>query len=283
MKYNIGYIGESSKFFEILQNNNQFNCKIVYCEKLRITRYLEKIAVNLLVPISNENHLETHITETLPNVDFFVMYSTSLIIPQSLINRYDFYNIHPGSIVTNRGRNPIVWSILLGDASTCLTLYKISQEIDFGTIISEQPVDISCNDTFSTLRNKLENKLLACIKDLSMYLVGKKKPKNIHTKGIYRKKISQIDYTIDIETDSLDTLMRKINSQDIYNGALLKVENTFYYITAIRNSIVAEFVDVGGGGGGNILPQRYAKFCNGKLIVVLDNTILYLDYKPLKQ
>lgn len=256
MKYNIGYIGESSKFFEILQNSSRFNCKIVYCEKLRVTRDFEKSVANLLIPINDENHLETEITQTLPKIDCFIMYSTSLIISQSLIDIYDFYNIHPGSLITNRGRNPIVWSILLGEVSTCLTLYKISQEIDFGIIISEQFVDISCADTFSMLKNKLENKLLACMNDLLMYLVGKKKPKFLHTKGIYRKKISQNDYTIDIETDSFDTLTRKINSQDTYNGALLKVEDKLCYVTAIKNSVVAnmtnDYYNNEGGGGGTI-------------------------------
>lgn len=246
MKYNIIYIGESCKFLNILQHDNRFSLKFVFCEETRVSQGLKNIAKNLLITVKNKSDLEKKIQKINPQVDFFIMYSTSLIIPQSLIEKYDFYNVHPGSLYTNRGRNPIVWSIILGEDSTVLTLHKITKEIDTGTIISEQSVKIEDNDTFTDVKNNLEAKFSNILDDLILYLNNKILGKQIQQKGIYRRKILPEDYTINIEKDTLKTLKRKINSQNIYNGAILNINDKIFNIIGI-NSIKPNISAVGGG------------------------------------
>ena len=205
------------------------------------------------------------------------MYSTSLIIPQSLIEEFDFYNIHTGSLYTNRGRNPIVWSIILGDDSTILTLHKISPEIDTGTIVSEQHVKITDSDTFSEVKANLETKLPNILDDLILYLNNEKSGKQVIQKGIYRRKIMPEDYTINLENDSLKILKRKINSQNTYSGAILNVDDQTFNIVGI-NSINYNTKALLGGSGTQVT-KRFATFLDNCLMLYFDEYIIDLKYR----
>ena len=277
MKYNIIYIGESCKFLNILQQDSRFCVKFVFCEESRVSQELKDVAKKLLITVKDKSELETKIQKIKPQVDFFIMYSTSLIIPQSLIEEFDFYNIHTGSLYTNRGRNPIVWSIILGDDSTILTLHKISQEIDTGTIVSEQHVKITDSDTFSEVKANLETKLPNILDDLILYLNNEKSGKQVIQKGIYRRKIMPEDYTINLENDSLKILKRKINSQNTYSGAILNVDDQTFNIVGI-NSINYNTKALLGGSGTQVT-KRFATFLDNCLMLYFDEYIIDLKYR----
>lgn len=277
MKYNIIYIGESCKFLNILQQDSRFCVKFVFCEESRVSQELKDAAKKLLITVKDKSELETKIQKIKPQVDFFIMYSTSLIIPQSLIEEFDFYNIHTGSLYTNRGRNPIVWSIILGDDSTILTLHKISPEIDTGTIVSEQHVKITDSDTFSEVKANLETKLPNILDDLILYLNNKKSGKQVIQKGIYRRKIMPEDYTINLENDSLKILKRKINSQNTYSGAILNVDDQTFNIVGINSINYNAKVLL--GGRGTQVTKRFATFLDNCLMLYFDEYIIDLKYR----
>lgn len=231
--FSINYLGESVSFLESLKNDKRFTIQNVFCENKRLNNNLIHSASNLLCPIEGKNDLEEKITKRLSKVDFNIIYSFPIIIPPSLIEVTDFYNIHPGSLYDNRGRNPIVWSLILGDDKTVITLHKITKEIDCGVVISEQEVLIDEDEKFSTLKYKLESKFKNMLNDLYNFIISD----NINYKtiqdGIYRKKITEADITIDIQNDSSKIIKRKINSQDVYNGALLVANNQTYRVGSI--------------------------------------------------
>lgn len=230
---NVNYIGESAIFLENLKSDMRFKIQNVFCKDTRINKELIDSAKELLCPIGGKEDLAEKIINKLPKVDFNIIYSCPIIIPQSLIEIVDFYNIHPGSLYDNRGRNPIVWSLILGNDRTVITLHKIAKEIDCGIIISEKEVFINEDEKFSTLKHKLESKFKSLLDDLYAFIIDNNNVYKIAKNGIYRKKITEADITIDVQHDTYKIIKRKINSQDMYDGALLTLNNNSYRISSI--------------------------------------------------
>ena len=157
-----------------------------------------------------------------------------MLVPADLTETYSFYNIHRGSLFTNRGPNPDIWPILNGDVQTTLSLHKINSKIDSGVLIDSFDVEISKYDDTISVKTKLEKGLHKLIESLSDYL-NLKKEGVILNDGIYRPWITEADFTIDIETDSIEIIDRKIRSQRQYNGAILIINNQKYYLLEILN------------------------------------------------
>ena len=86
-------------------------------------------------------------------------------------------------------------------------------------------------DTPSTLKEKLEKNIPIMLKEVYEYLLNpENKMTEIVTDGIYRKRLCKEDYTIDLNNDKAEIIMRKINSQKDYDGAIVYVDNKEYRI-----------------------------------------------------
>ena len=68
------------------------------------------------------------------------------------------------------------------------------------------------------------------------YIIGKKKGKKIN-RGIYRPWITEDDFTINLEKDSLITVERKIKSQKKYNGAIVFINKKKKYVTKVLTDL----------------------------------------------
>lgn len=183
--------------------------------------------------------------------DYFMMYDTAIIIHRPLLTRFDFYNFHPGDLMTNRGRNPLVWNILSGDDCACMSLYKISEAIDEGELIGTFQSVITEDDTINTIARKLEGGLPRLLGLLAAYRQGLSMGR-IMKGGLYRPRVTPRDYTIDLEVDTLKTIKQKINSQKTYSGALLPYKGKMYRCTGFETNAstptASEYFEVEIGG-----------------------------------
>lgn len=62
---------------------------------------------------------------------------------------------HPTKLPMNRGRHPVIWSLVLGLRQTASTFFFITEGADEGDIISQIEVNIEYEDDVSTLDKKL--------------------------------------------------------------------------------------------------------------------------------
>src|SRR5690606_14558084 len=62
---------------------------------------------------------------------------------------------HPTQLPYNRGRHPIIWTIVLGLRQTASTFFMITDEADAGDILSQETINVSSNDDANTLYKKL--------------------------------------------------------------------------------------------------------------------------------
>jgi len=115
----------------------QNNIKILYANDIKEDSFIQKI---------KESKIEVGIIA-----------SFGKIIPKNIIKLFKFglINVHPSLLPRFRGPSPIQGSILNGETTTGTTLFIIDEEIDHGPILGSLQTDISFDDNFNTLLNKL--------------------------------------------------------------------------------------------------------------------------------
>ncbi len=233
MVYQINLISSSLELYNLIKKDERFNIHKVYIEKNTYHEELGKTIQEDIVLVEDYSSFEQDIIETFARIDFNIIFLSGIIIGANLIQKKDFYNIHPGNLYVNRGRHPLNWSLINGDDETTYTLHKIDEKIDNGEIIYEQSIKIEYFETIPSLCQKLYESLPVFIEKLIAYKKGLLQGTVISHKGIYRPRITEKDITIDFETDTDKIIIRKINSQATYAGAVLWIKNEKYHLKNI--------------------------------------------------
>lgn len=79
------------------------------------------------------------------------------MLPEIVWNmpKHGTYNVHASLLPDYRGAAPINWAIINGEKTTGVTTFKLKHEIDTGSILFQNKVEISDDDTAGTLHDKL--------------------------------------------------------------------------------------------------------------------------------
>jgi hypothetical protein len=249
----IVFIGSSTAGLLRLIESPHFVARGVLCLQKRVTTNLERLARDRGLELKTFKgvHDFRQLIGCYPASMPFLIYQLDMLIPGDLTDRYCFYNIHRGSLRTNRGPNPDVWPILNGDFVTELSLHRINDKVDSGVFIDSIEIPIERDDDTNTLPARMEQSLPALIESLHDYLTGVREGTDL-SGGTYRPWIMEEDFTIDLGADSVEVIDRKIRSQRRYNGAILLVGNQRLYVTDIiavrrRNEIASEMPASGNG------------------------------------
>ncbi len=160
------------------------------------------------------------------NIDLILIIEFSIILPKFIIKipKLGCYNIHPSLLPKWKGPSPIQYTLLSGDKKTGITIIKINKKIDNGNIIWQKKCNISKNDNYISLYNKLIN--------LSKKIINK------IIKKIYLNKILELkqhiiykkNYTYKIKKS--DGIINWNNSAEKINRqikAFYKWPKTFFY------------------------------------------------------
>ncbi len=122
---------------------------------------------------------------------------------------------HPAKLPQNRGRHPIIWSLVLGLTRTASTFFMMSQDADSGPIISQVDVDISESDDARLLYESL--KKVACIQVVEItkaFLYGsiEMRQQNSHSANYWRKRTKE-DGKIDwrMSAENIRNLVRALS------------------------------------------------------------------------
>ncbi len=165
--------------------------------------------------------------------DLAIIAAYGKIIPKTILDipKYGTINTHASLLPAYRGASPIQHVILNGDKETGVTIMKIDEEMDHGPIISNVKIQISNDDTFESLSQKLAisgAKLL--IKIIPDYIYGKIKPiEQDHSKATYTKIIKKEDGKIDWSKSAgeIERMMRAFypwpTTWAIWNNKILKI------------------------------------------------------------
>lgn len=217
-KVDVGYIGFSCAMLNELLDSPFFNVKICISEKSKTSEQMKRICkskdIALFRPVDKAEMTKTLLS--MPELTDFVMYESGIIIEQAGLKKKHIYNFHPGSFINNRGAHPIVWSILSGDPFTEMTMYEIDAEIDHGTKIDTRIVPVARTDDVGTLKTKLESTISELLVSLYSHILKRQYAEKQSNQ--YNRRVEEADYIIDLNSDSMERMIRKIQSQRAYDG-----------------------------------------------------------------
>ena len=90
--------------------------------------------------------------------DLIFCFGWSQLLPKKIYSIPQFATIgfHPTALPMNRGRHPIIWSLVLGLKKTASSFFVINnQNPDDGFVISQKKISISKNDNSNSLYKKI--------------------------------------------------------------------------------------------------------------------------------
>ncbi|MFH1070328.1 MAG: formyltransferase family protein [Candidatus Glassbacteria bacterium] len=128
---------------------------------------------------------------------------------------------HPAALPKNRGRHPIIWSLVLGLKETASTFFFMDEGADSGDILDQRRVTIEDSDNAGSLYGKLTAVALEQIADFTPRLAAgryTRKPQD-HSRANYWRKRSRADGCIDwrMSARSICNLVRALAAP--YQGA----------------------------------------------------------------
>ena len=240
----IGFIGSSTIGCRALHQCPDFALQMAGCLRERLTPSLEGYLKQEGIPLHTFQGI-SGLREFLEMQDSslpFLIYQLDILVPSDLTETYRLFNLHRGDLMTNRGPNPDVWPILRGDSDTAISLHQINENVDSGIFLDEYRVSIELEDDVPTIRSKLEKGLPALLNSLSKHLHGDLLGRAL-CGGVYLPWVRNKDITINIESDSIDEIQRKIRSQKTYNGAIVfNDKGEKKYVTRLLEVIAPEHI-----------------------------------------
>ena len=86
-----------------------------------------------------------------PGVDTVVAAAYGLLIPEAVLGRALWLNVHPSLLPRWRGAAPIERALMAGDAETGVSIIKLVPELDAGPIAAQREFPIQPEDDFGSV------------------------------------------------------------------------------------------------------------------------------------
>lgn len=193
----------------------------------------------------------------LANFGILISKDVLSIFPQGIIN------IHPSLLPKYRGSTPVQTAILNGDKTTGVTLIKLDNEVDHGSILAQTSELIAPDDTAESLYKRLFQIGADLIEqNFKKYLEGEIKLKEQdHTKATFTKTLTRTDGYFDIsKPPSAETLNRMAMAYYSWPGVWTKFRGSTRGVGAqkIVKLLPGKKIQVEGKK-----PMSYKDFING--------------------
>ena len=104
----------------------------------------ERLGIAVAQPVRLDESVE------LP-VDTVVVCAYGLLIPEPLLARALWLNVHPSLLPRWRGAAPVERALMAGDARTGVTIHRTTAELDAGPIAAQEAFDVGPEDDAGTV------------------------------------------------------------------------------------------------------------------------------------
>ncbi|MBC8285595.1 MAG: formyl transferase [Nitrospinae bacterium] len=150
-------------------------------------------------PNINSKDVIDWISDLAPDVIF--CFGWSRLIKKRLLNTAPLgvIGFHPALLPVNRGRHPLIWSLILGLKETGSSFFFMDEGADSGDILSQRNVSICEMDDAGTLYEKVTKTAMNQIEQFVPTLANtsfKRYPQD-HSKASYWRKRGRLDGQID--------------------------------------------------------------------------------------
>lgn len=171
---------------------------------------LSEIADEYNIPfIYSEENSEQDVVSWIAkqNADVIYCFGWSHILSGRILNAAPMGVIgyHPAPLPQNRGRHPLIWTLVLGLKRTASTFFFLDEGADSGDILSQVYFDVSVTDDAASLYSKLVTSSLEQISSFTAALASKRFDRipQDHSKANYWRKRSIKDGVIDWRMSSI--------------------------------------------------------------------------------
>lgn len=177
-------------------------------------------------PSSNSKQKESQVAKklisSLQNIDLALVFAFGAVIPQDLLDKpkYGFWNIHPSLLPKYRGASPVAGTLIAGEKETGVTIIKMDEKIDHGSIIAQEKTAILPKEKRPELTKRLTDLAYTMFKELVNVILendGVKAKEQDHSKATYTKLLNKNDGYV--EKSKLKTQNSKV-SEEIFNTFL---------------------------------------------------------------
>ena len=103
----------------------------------------KEVAERLEIPVLQP---ERPADEELPEADAIVVAAYGLLIPEGLLDRTLWLNVHPSLLPRWRGAAPVERAIMAGDAETGVTIHETVKALDAGPVAARRAFPIAPDD-----------------------------------------------------------------------------------------------------------------------------------------
>ncbi len=231
-KFKVIYIGNFYKVPEFIAQDDSFELIEILCEKEKFSDELLTFSMVRNVPFNfyEEINKKEYINRMKNRIDFFIMCCFGKILPSFFVYNIEGYNIHYSYLPYYKGRHPTFWATINDEMHVGITIHKVTEQIDYGEIISRKKVAYYLWENEQDLFEKLTELIPDLLKALVMYKRGLKVERVNNVKGYYYRKVSPGDYKISIEKDAPNMIFNKIRAQYRYKGAPLNYNGKTFWI-----------------------------------------------------
>ena len=203
--------------------------------------------------------------------DLIVVVAYGKILPKEIIDipKYGVINLHSSLLPRFRGAAPINAAIINGDEKSGVSIMYVEEELDAGDVILQEETEISDEDTFLSLHNRLKDigadLLLEAIELIEKGKVkAQKQDKNLVTfVKPFRKEDCKIDWTK--TSREIFNFIRGMNPVPTafsnLNGTIIKIYETKINDKIYNNTSCGEIVEYLKGKG------IVVKTADGSLII----------------
>lgn len=147
------------------------------------TAYAEKLAVPV-EPGTRIADIEALVERLVP--DAVVVSSYDRILPDRLLSRCPFVNVHYSPLPRGRGRANVNWAIINGDTETAISVHTMAPGLDAGGILHQESVPIGPRDTVTDLYDRLNARQRAVLADaVARRLTGDEGDPQDHARATY--------------------------------------------------------------------------------------------------
>lgn len=241
------FFGSSSfsvPFLEFLIKKTKLICVVTACDKpagrgkILKPNIVKECALRLgiesiLTPTSlKDDKFITTVSELKP--DLIVVASYGKILPEELLKipKFGTINIHPSLLPLYPGAEPIFWQIARGEKESGVSIFEMNSKIDKGEIILQEKIEISEEDNYADVENKLINtglKLLGEVIDMLDKGLSLPKTKGEDIETFYARKLLPVDEKINWNksskeiVDKIRAFSPKIGAYTMFNGQRVKI------------------------------------------------------------
>ena len=161
---------------------------------------VKQAAVDFNLPIYQPaSGIDLEAALSLLEPDLIVIVAYGMILPKSVVETYFCINIHPSRLSLYRGASPIQSTLLAGATTTAITLIQVTEKMDSGPILAQQPEEILPTDTAGILSDRLAHRsadlCVTYIRQLENGTAATPLPQD-HSQATYCKKITKDDQAL---------------------------------------------------------------------------------------